>query len=86
MINILDQSRSALVNYNNFLVLRIGEYIKNSDGEREATIEAVTVGNGENEGIIVLAYYETEERAKEILADIYAKISEGKTTYKMPKE
>lgn len=86
MINILDQSRGALVNYNNFLVLRTGEHIKNSDGEREATIEAVLLIREENEANIVLGYYGTEERAKEILADIYAEISEGKTTYKMPKE
>lgn len=83
MINILDQSRSVLVNYNNFLILEIGEHIKNTDGERETTIEVVSFGMEEG---FVLAYYETEERAKEILADIYAKISEGKTTYKMPKE
>lgn len=34
----------------------------------------------------VVGTYETEERAKEILADIYSKINEGKTVYKMPKE
>lgn len=33
-----------------------------------------------------LGEYATEKRAKEILADIYSKISEGKTVYKMPKE
>lgn len=82
MINILNQDRSALINYSNFEVLTIGAFIKNSDGEREATIEALI--NAERS--IILAYYETEARAKEILADIYAKISEGKTTYKMPKE
>ena len=82
MISILNQDRSALINYSNFEVLTIGEHIKNLDGERESTIEALI--NAERS--ITLAYYGTEERAKEILADIYSKISEEKTTYKMPKE
>ncbi len=29
-MNILNQIRSALVNYNNFLTLKIGEHIKNA--------------------------------------------------------
>lgn len=82
MISILNQNRYIVINFNNFQVLTTGEHIKNSDGEKEYCITAIFFPEHE----IVLGYYETEERAKEILADIYSKISEGKLTYKMPKE
>lgn len=82
MISILNQNRYAVINFNNFQTLIIGEHIKNLDGEKEYYV-AVTF-SPEHE--IALGYYETEERAKEILTDIYSKISEGKSTYKMPKE
>lgn len=71
MINILSQDRLKLVDGTNLEII-----------EREEFGYAI-YSNEINDDI---AIYETEERAKEILADIYAKISEGKITYKMPKE
>ena len=43
------------------------------------------IGKIDNKGVC-LGIYETEERAKQILLDIYSKISENKSSYKMPEE
>lgn len=71
MINILSQDRLKLIDSANLEIIGREEF------------GYAIYSNDINEDI---AIYETEERAKEILADIYAKISEGKTVYKMPKE
>lgn len=71
MINILSQDRLKLVVGTNLEII----------GREE--LGYAIYSNDINDDI---AIYATEERAKEILADIYAKISEEKTVYKMPKE
>ena len=74
---IVSQDEDRIFNFANIIYITVNE--KNE-------IVATTNWNDNADGAYELGKYETEERAKEILADIYAKISEGKTVYKMPKE
>lgn len=74
---IVSQDKDRIFNFANIIYITVNE--KNE-------IVATTNWNDNADGAYELGKYETEERAKEILADIYAKISEGKTVYKMPKE
>lgn len=70
---IVSQDKKVILNFNNIVSLEIGEHIANMDGEREATIEVFNASSNPS----ILAYYETEERAKEVLQEI---ISKYKTT------
>ena len=77
---ILKQDKKGIVNFKNVTDI----YVDKGEDEDKYFLFYIPVCS--LEGLDILGIYETEERAKEILADIYAKISEGKTTYKMPKE
>lgn len=69
---IVSQDETEIVNFNKVDNIYVsGKFI------------SIDFGLNNNE---VIGQYATEERAKEILSDICAKIFEGKTTYKMPKE
>lgn len=63
---IVSQDKKVILNFNNIVLLEIGEHIANMDGEKEATIEAFD----EHGNTSILAYYDTEERAKEVLNEI----------------
>lgn len=83
-MQILDQPRKSIINIDT----TIKTYINQIHGEDEeiniikgASINTKTINCGET-----LGKYETEERAKEVLLDIYAKMNEGKKVYKMPAE
>lgn len=93
---ILSQDKEAILNFNNITELQTEEHIKNMDGEKEIMIEAV--GNLGN--TFILAYYDTEERAKEVLQEIieaykdyrtaecdgYTDILQKTAVYEMPEE
>lgn len=71
---IVSQDETANINYENIETI----YLSKKNGKIEI--------NARGKYDYTIGTYATEERAIEILADIYAKIFEGKTTYKMPKE
>lgn len=81
---IVSQDKKVILNFNNIVSLEIGEHIANMDGEREATIEAIDECSNVNR----LAYYETEERAKEVLQEIIEihRVAIPTAEYQMPEE
>ena len=68
---IVSQDKKVILNFNNITELQTEEHIKNMNGEKDIMIEAV--GNLGN--TFILAYYDTEERAKEVLQEIISKYS-----------
>lgn len=66
---IVSQNKKVILNFDNIINLKLEEYIKNMDGEREIQVQAIT----DCGDYCVLAYYETEERAKEVFQDIISR-------------
>ena len=62
---IVSQDKRIITNFNNTIGLQINEHILNSDGERDFEIRAITEKRD-----CVIAFYSTEERAKEVLNEI----------------
>lgn len=75
---IVNQDKKMIVNFENITGVVLKEHIANMDGEKETMIEAIDVLLNE----IVLGYYATEERAKEVLREIIEKIK-NKSTVEM---
>lgn len=75
---IVSQYKKIITNFDNTIGLQINEHILNSDGERDFEIRAVTEKRD-----CVIAFYETEERAKKVLQEIIKvyKFYKGKTYY-----
>ena len=76
---IVSQDKTSLANYNNISCIEIYPPL---DDTQNYEIDAEKV-NGE---LIELGIYETEERAKEVLIDIYSKVVDGKKNYRMPED
>lgn len=82
-MQILSQSKYSIVNTNNLINISIeGDYRE----EKEQTIEGFSIVTlSANERVrVVLGFFQKEERAQEILLDIYSKLSENKNSYKIP--
>ncbi len=62
---IVSQDKRIITNFDKTIGLQINEHIFNSDGERDFEIRVITEKRD-----CVIAYYETEERAKEVLQEI----------------
>ena len=62
---IVSQDKRIITNFDKTIGLQINEHILNSDGERDFEIRAITEKRD-----CVIAFYETEERAKEMLQEI----------------
>ncbi len=93
---IVSQNKKVILNFDNIINLELEEQIKNMDREREIQVQAITdCGN-----YCVLAYYKTEERAKEVLQEIiqscrdyrtaecdgYTDVLQRTAVYEMPEE
>ena len=76
---IVSQEKDAILNFDNVIGIRIAIDIE-SNKETRIAIDTI---EGER---YYIARYSTEERTKEVIADIYMRISERKTVYEMPKE
>ena len=76
---IISQEKDAILNFDNVITIRTATDIE-SKKERLVAIDTI---DGER---YYIARYSTEERTKEVIADIYMRISERKTVYEMPKE
>lgn len=70
---IVSQDKRIITNFDNTIGLQINEHILNSDGERDFEIRAITEKRD-----CVIAFYKTEERAKEVLQEIVNKYKEVK--------
>lgn len=81
---ILSRDRKQIINTNNIenitIINKYGE-----DEEKDKIKYSIIVGESYNKRIY-LGTYETEDRAQEILLDIYSKVSENKSNYKMPEK
>ena len=62
---IVSKDKKIITNFDNVLAIQIDEHIKNTDGEKDYEIVAITEEKMANIGV-----YETEERAKEVLEEI----------------
>lgn len=65
----------------NLIIFNNAEIYKNFGDEKAVKIEIST-----EDGYANLGEYDTEERANEIICDIYAKLADKKENYRMPKE
>ena len=75
---IVSQDKTKIVNFDNLTQIYITQ-----DEEKTATfIRYETVDSSYDD----LGVYKTEERAKEVLMDIYSKIVDGKKNYRMPED
>lgn len=86
---IVSKDKKIITNFDNVLAIQIDEHIKNTDGEKDYEIVAITEEKMANIGV-----YETEERAKEVLEEIvdtykfnrcYA-VGQKQAVYEMPEE
>lgn len=73
---ILNQSKTEIVNLKNIKHIEIKEM--------QFTDNKILYGIFTETGVI--AKYEEEERAQEILLDIYSKLVENKNNYRIPEE
>ena len=86
---IVSQDKDVITILNNIIGLQTKECIANSDGEKEYGIEAIT-----EERTCMLGFYETEERAREVLREIInaykfnrkEAVGQVQTIYEMPEE
>ncbi len=62
---IVSQDKKIITNFDNTIGLQINEHILNSDGKRDFEIRAITEKRD-----CAIAFYATEERAKEVLQEI----------------
>ena len=76
---IVSQEKDAILNFDNIIGIRIAIDIESN---KETRIAIDTIDSER----YYIARYSTEERTKEVIADIYMRISERKTVYEMPKE
>lgn len=76
---IVSQEKDAILNFDNVIGIRTAIDIE-SNKETRIAIDTI---EGER---YYIARYSTEERTKEVIADIYMRISKRKTVYEMPKE
>ena len=67
---IVSQDRKSISNFANIIGMQINEHIANSDGEKDYEIIVVT-----EKRECIVAIYETEERAIEVLQEIARLIS-----------
>ena len=75
---IVSQDKTKIVNFDNLTQI----YITQDEEETEIFIRCETVDSLYDD----LGVYKTEERAKEVLMDIYSKIVDGKKNYRMPED
>lgn len=81
---ILSRNKEQIININNLInITIINEY---GIDEKINEIQSSSIVGEEYNKRIYLGTYETKERAKEILLDIYSKFSENKSNYKMPEK
>lgn len=76
---IVNQEKDAILNFDNVIGIRTEIDIESN---KETRIAIDTIDSER----YYIARYSTEERTKEVIADIYMRISERKTVYEMPKE
>lgn len=62
---IVSQDKKIITNFDNILAIQIEDHISNNDGEKDYEIKIITEKRD-----CIIAIYETEERAEEILEDI----------------
>lgn len=67
---IVSQDRKTISNFANIVGIQINEHIENSDGEKDYEIIVIT-----EKRECIIAVYETEERAKQVLQEIVKKYS-----------
>ena len=83
-MNLMSQNREKIINMNSLCEIEIGKVYGVND---EINIVKQYIISGKNSNLTTeLGIYKTLDRAQEILNDIYAKLSENKLVYKMPKE
>lgn len=75
---IVSQDKTKIVNFDNLTQI----YLTQDEEETETFIRCETVDSLYDD----LGVYKTEERAKEVLMDIYSKIVDGKKNYRMPED
>lgn len=81
---ILSKDKRQIININNLTNITImNEY---GQDEEINTIKCSSIVGKANNRRICLGIYETEERANEILLDIYSKLVENKNNYRLPEE
>lgn len=83
-MKILNKNHSKIVNTDNLLEIKIvNDYGDNEEINivKRSHIIGINVGFS-----VTLGTYATENRAKEILLDIYSKLNENKNSYRMPTE
>lgn len=76
---IVSQDKEIIINFEKVNIININQLNKKQIG-------AWFNCNEEENDNVLLGEYATEERAKEVLADIYMRISERKKVYEMPEE
>lgn len=72
---ILSQDKDSIINFNNIVSIWINSPLENNEGEFEIRAESDNTYE-------TLGYYKTEERAKDILYEIF--IMNKEFNYKMP--
>ena len=77
---IVSQDKDTIINFKNIEILGIGNPLEDDEGKFKI-LANTTIDNQ-----YVIAKYKTEERAKEIIMDIYSKLVDEKKNYKMPEE
>lgn len=75
---IVSQDKTKIVNFDNLTQI----YITQDEEETANFIRYESVDSLYED----LGVYKTEERAKEVLMDIYSKIVDGKKNYRMPED
>lgn len=84
-MQILSQNKYSIINTNNLINISIKSDYRE---EKEQTIEGFSIVTlSTNERVIVaLGFFQKEERAQEILLDIFSKLAENKSSYKIPEK
>ena len=77
---IVSQDKDTIINFKNIEILGIGNPLEDDEGKFKI-LANTTIDNQ-----YVIAKYKTEERAKEIIMDIYSKLVDEKKNYKMPED
>lgn len=81
---ILSKNREQIINIRNLInITIINEYGVN---EKVNEIQSSSIIGEEHSKRIYLGTYKTKDRAQEILLDIYSKVSENRSNYKMPEK
>lgn len=83
-MNILNKNHNEIINTDNLIEIKI---VKEYGDDKEINVVKCShiIGMGVSFSV-TLGTYEAEDRAKEILLDIYSKLNENKSSYGMPTE